>query len=118
VIAKNILHPTVVPFAAANYRLTDDLKHFRWKSNIYLTDAVGINPNTVSADFATGISWAYRALMVSALAHFGHEVSLTQGLTVGESFGPGFNGNLPTQTHWTTSFAICLSGRIPSLVGR
>ena len=118
VIAENVLHPTVVPFAAANYRLTDDLKHFRWKSNIYLTGAVGINPNTVTADFATGLSWSYRALMVSGLAHFGHEVKLTQGLTVGESLGPSFNGTLPTQTHWTTSFAIGLSVRIPSLVGR
>jgi hypothetical protein len=118
VITVNILHPTVVPFAAANYRLTDDLKRFRWKSNIYLTGAVGINPNTVTADFATGISWSYRALMVSGLAHFGHEVSLTQGLIVGESLGPSFNGTLPTQTHWTTSFAIGLSVRIPSLVGR
>lgn len=118
VISENIIHPTVVPFAAANYRLTDDLKHFRWKSNIYLTGAVGINPNTVTADFATGVSWSYRALMVSGLAHFGHEVSLTQGLTVGESLGPGFNGTLPTKTHWTTAFAIGLSVRIPALTGR
>jgi hypothetical protein len=105
------------PFAAANYRITNDLPT-RWKSNIYWTGAVGINPNTVTAHFATGFSVSWRALMVSALAHFGHDVSLTQGLTVGESLGPGFNGSLPTQTHWTTAFAIGLSVRIPSLVGR
>ena len=118
VIAQNVLHPTVVPFAAANYRLSNDLSWSRWKSNFYLTGAVGINPNTVSADFAVGPSFSWRALMVSALAHFGHEVSLAQGLTVGQSLGATFNGTLPTKTRWTTSFAIGLSVRVPSLVGR
>ncbi len=117
-IVDNVIHPTVVPFAAANYRLTHDLPWSRWKSNFYLTGAVGINPNTVSADFATGVSYAYRALMLSALCHFGHEVRLTQGLTVGESLGPTFNGSIPTKTFWTESFAIGVSIRIPSLIGR
>jgi hypothetical protein len=56
--------------------------------------------------------------MVSGFAHFGHYVSLTQGLTVGDTLGEGFNGTLPTQTHWATSFAIGLSARVPSRVGR
>lgn len=117
-ISQNVLHPTVVPFAAANYRLTDDLAWTRWKSNLYLTGGVGINPNTVSADFATGLSLSWRALMISGLAHFGHDVRLTQGLEVGQSLGPGFNGNLPTHTFWTTSFAVGVSIRVPSLTGR
>jgi hypothetical protein len=33
IIGQNVLHPTVVPFAAANYRITNDLPS-RWKSNI------------------------------------------------------------------------------------
>src|SRR3984957_9368682 len=78
VIAQNVLHPTVVPFAAGNFRLTNDLKFSRWKSNLYWTGAVGVNPNTVSADFGTGLSLSWRALMVSALAHFGHDTRLTQ----------------------------------------
>jgi hypothetical protein len=117
-IVQNVLHPTVVPFAAGNFRLTNDLPWGRWKSNFYWTGAVGINPNTVSADFATGLSFAWRALMVSALAHFGHAVELTQGLHVGESLGASFSGSLPTQTYWTTSFAVGVSVRIPSLTGR
>ena len=117
-VSQNLLYPTVVPFAAANYRLTNDLKWTRWKSNVYLTGAVGINPNTVSADFATGLSLSWRGLMVSALSHFGHDVKLTQGLTVGESLGPGFNGSLSTSTYWTTNFALGLSVRVPSITGR
>jgi hypothetical protein len=58
VIGQNIRHPTVARFAAANYRITNDLPT-RWKSNIYWTGAVGINPNTVTADFATGLSISY-----------------------------------------------------------
>ena len=118
VIARNVLHPTVVPFAAGNFRLTNDLKLSRWKSNLYWTGAIGVNPNSVSADFATGPSLSWRALMVSALAHFGHDTELTQGLTIGQSLGASFNGSLPTQTHWTTSFGLGVSVRIPTLTGR
>jgi hypothetical protein len=117
-ISQNVLHPTVVPFAAANYRLSNDLKWSRWKSAIYWTTAVGVNPNTVSADFATGPSISWRGLMVSALCHFGHDVRLTQGLTVGEDLGASFNGSLSTKTYWTESFAVGVSVRIPAITGR
>jgi hypothetical protein len=117
-VTQSILHPTVVPFAAANYRLTNDLKWTRWKSGIYWTGAVGINPNTVSADFGTGLSISYRALMLSALCHWGHDVRLTQGLKLNESLGAGFSGTLPTQTYWTPSFAFGVSVRVPALTGR
>jgi hypothetical protein len=117
-VAQNILRPTVAPFGAANYRLTNDLGWTRWKSDIYWTGAVGINPNTVSADFATGLSMSWRALMVSALCHFGHDVRLTQGLQNGQSLGPSFSGTLPTQNYWTTAFALGVSIRVPALTGR
>jgi hypothetical protein len=117
-VSQNLLRPTVVPFAAANYRLTDDLKWTRWKSALYLTGAVGINPNTTSADFAAGLSFSWRALMVGPLWHYGHDVSLTQGLHVGQSLGAGFSGNLSTQTSWTNSFAMGVAVRIPALTGR
>lgn len=114
-ISQNVLHPTVVPFAAGNYHLTNDLPG-RWKSNFYWTGAVGINPNTVTADYATGLSLSWRALMVSGLCHFGHDVRLTQVLTVGESLGAGFNGSISTQTFWTESF--CHRVEYPSPVSR
>jgi hypothetical protein len=117
-VQRNIIHPTVVPFAAGNYRLTNDLGWTRWKSNLYWTGAVGINPNTVTADFATGLSLSWRALMLSALAHFGHDVRLGPGFQVNQQLGAGFNGKLPTSTYWTTSFAIGVSVRVPSLTGR
>jgi len=117
-VAQNILRPTVVPFAAANYRLTNDLGWTRWKSDVYWTGAIGVNPNTVSADFATGLSMSWRALMLSALCHFGHDVRLTQGFHNGQSLGPTFNAKLPTQTYWTESFALGVSIRVPSLTGR
>lgn len=117
-IAQNVLHPTVVPFAAANYRISNDLGWTRWRSAIYLTGAVGVNPNTVSADFASGLSISWRSLMFSPLWHYGHDVRLTQGLYVGESLGASFKGSLATQTYWTSSFALGVSIRVPSLTGR
>jgi len=117
-ISQNILRPTVVPFAAANYRISNDLPWTRWRSAIYWTGAVGVNPNTVSADFASGLSISWRSLMFSPLWHLGHDVRLTQGLQVGESLGAGFKGSLATQTYWTSSFALGVSIRIPSLTGR
>jgi hypothetical protein len=116
-VAQNILRPTVVPFAAVNYRITNDL-NTRWKTNFYWTGTVGINPNTVSADFATGPSLSWRALMVSFLCHFGHDTKLTQGFVVGQNLGPTFSGMLPTKTYWTEAFAIGISVRVPALTGR
>lgn len=104
--------PTPVPFAAGNYRLTNDLGG-RWKQNFYLTGAVGINPNNTTAEFGTGVSYAWRALMVSALCHFGHDVRPTTA-----SLTSGSTSALPTTSHWTEAFAIGISVRVPSLTGR
>jgi len=104
--------PTPIPFAAGNYRLTDDLGG-RWKQNFYLTAAVGINPNNTTAEFGTGVSYAWRALMVSVLCHFGHDVQPTQA-----SLTSGSTSSLPTTSHWTEALAIGISVRVPSLTGR
>jgi hypothetical protein len=117
VVAQTILRPTVVPYAAGNYRLTNDLRWSKWKSNLYLTGAVGINPNTVSADFAAGMSLSWRSLMVSPLWHYGHDTRLV-GFTVGESLGAAFKSTLPTQSFWTSAFGIGIGIRIPPITGR
>lgn len=118
IVIQNILRPTVVPFAAGNYRITDDLSWTKWKSNLYLTGGIGINPNTVSADFAAGLSLSWRTLLFSALWHYGHGTRLTQGFYVNESLGPNFKSTLPTQNYWTNNFAIGISIRVPPLTGR
>jgi hypothetical protein len=116
-VIQTILRPTVVPYAAGNYRLTNDLGWSKWKSNLYLTGAVGINPNTVSADFAAGLSLSWRSLMISPLWHYGHDTRLV-GFTVGESLGAAFKSTLPTQTFWTSSYAVGIGIRIPPITGR
>jgi hypothetical protein len=118
-VSESILHPTVVPFAAANYRISDDLGRLRWRSAVYWTLAVGINPNTVSTDFATGPSISYRGLMFSALWHVGHDVRLTQGLYKNQILDPGYSGSATTQSYWRLDrIAIGISVRVPSLTGR
>jgi hypothetical protein len=117
-VKESILYPTVVPFAAANFRLSNDLGRPRWRSAWYWTFAAGINPNTVSADFASGPSISWRGLMFSALWHYGHDVRLTQGLYKGESLGASFTGTATTENYWKNSFAIGVAVRVPSLSGR
>jgi hypothetical protein len=117
-ITTSVLRPTVVPFAAANFRVSRDLDWSRWRMAWYATGAVGINPNTLSADFAAGPSLSFRGLVFSALWHYGHDVRLTQGLYVGESLGASSSGTVTTQNYWTNSFAIGVSIRTPPLTGR
>jgi hypothetical protein len=118
VVVINKARPTVVPFASANFRLISDLSWTRWRSAIYLTGGVGINPNTTTADFAAGPSISWRGLMVSPLWHYGHSVRLTQGFTVGESLGASFKGSVTTQTYWTSAWAVGISIRVPTITGR
>lgn len=117
IIKETAPRPTPLPFAAANYRLTDDLPG-RWKSNIYWTAAIGVNPNTTVAEYATGFSYSWRAIMISALCHFGHDTHLTQGFTTTTDLGAGFTGKIPTKLYWTEAFAFGVSVRVPSLTGR
>jgi hypothetical protein len=115
-VQQRILHPTVVPFAAANVRFWEP-GWGSWRTAFYWTFAVGVNPNTVTADGATGPSLSWRGLMFSALFHYGHDVRLN-GVYLGESLGTGFKGSLPTQTYWRPEVALGISVRVPSLAGR
>jgi hypothetical protein len=117
-VAENLLHPTIVPFAAVNYRLMDAFPKASWRSAVYWTFAVGVNPNTVSADFASGPSLSWRGLMFSALWHYGHDVRLTQGLYKGEPLGASYSGSATTETFWRSAVALGISVRVPSLTGR
>ena len=118
-VGASPLYPTVVPFAAANYRLTGDWKKPKWRMATYWTFAAGINPNTLTADFATGPSISWRGLMFSGLWHLGHDTRLTQGLYKGESLGTGYSGSATTGTYWRFDrVAIGISVRVPSLTGR
>ena len=118
-VSESLLHPTVVPFAAANFRISDDWKKPHWRTAFYWTFAVGINPNTVSTDFATGPSLSWRGLMFSALWHVGHDVRLTQGLYKNQILDPSFSASATTQNYWPLDrVAIGISVRVPSLTGR
>jgi hypothetical protein len=118
-VTQQVLRPLVIPFAAVNLRISNDWKRPTWRTNLYWTNAIGINPNTVTTDFATGLSISYRLLMFSGLWHIGHDTELTQGFKVGDSLGASFNGSVPTETFWRfDSFAFGVSIRTPSLTTR
>jgi hypothetical protein len=116
-IKESAPRPTPLPFAAANYRITNDFPT-RWKSNVYWTAAIGINPNTTVAEYATGFSFSWRTIMFSGLCHFGHDIHLTQGFTQTTDLGPSFTGTIPTKSYWTEAFAFGISVRVPAIAGR
>jgi hypothetical protein len=112
------IRPLVVPFAAVHVRIKDDFALFGRRSAFYWTALSGLNPNTITADFGTGFSLSWRALMFTPLAHFSHDVRLTLGFTVGEVLNSAFKGPLPTEKFWTTTFGFGISVRTSALVGR
>jgi hypothetical protein len=120
-VTESDVRPLVIPFGAINYRLSHDLRKPMWRENWYWSFAVGINPNTVTSDFATGPSWSYRGLMLSGFWHIGHDVRLipTSNVKVGDSLGASFSGSLPTQNYWRFDAAgIGISIRTAALTGR
>jgi hypothetical protein len=58
-IAEADRRPTIVPFAAGNWRLGPD---FKWidgrRGAAYFTTAVGIDPNTTTTEYAAGFSFS------------------------------------------------------------
>ena len=117
-VTQTMLYPTAIPFAAANYRLTDALSWTEWPSALYLTLGLGVNPATSTADIALGPTISWRGIMVSGLWHLGHDVELTPGLAVGDSLGAAFGGTATTKTVWKGAFGLGFSVRVPALVGR
>jgi hypothetical protein len=129
VITQTISRPTVVPFAAANWRLGRDFLVGRRRGAFYITAAIGLNPNNTSTEFGVGPSFSWRALMFSALYHEGRDLRLTQGEQVGSVWcnAPGTDptvsackGNPPspsTERYWTRAFAFGISVRVPSVFG-
>lgn len=129
VIQQTATRPTVVPFAAANWRVGPEFLFpgTNRRSAVYATAAIGLNPNTTTTEFAFGPSLSWRAIMFSGLYHMGRDLKLTQGETVGMVWcnsgaaktDPTACAGAPpapsTQRFWKGTFAIGISIRIPSV---
>jgi hypothetical protein len=123
VITQTAAAPTVVPFAAANWRLGPDFLIGRRRAAIYLTGAIGINPYSTSTEFGLGPTLSWRLLMFSAFYHLGRDLRLTQGEEVGMVWCNG-NPNAATkcsppapttERYWKGAFAVGISVRIPAV---
>jgi hypothetical protein len=130
VITQGISRPTVVPFAAANFRIgstwtyPDDRR-----GAFYFTAGVGINASSTSGEFGIGPSISWRSLMLTPMLHLGRDLRLTQGEFVGEVWcnQTAAHGNVPkcsgsppapsSERFWKPTFAVGLSVRVPSVFG-
>jgi hypothetical protein len=129
VIGETTSNPTVVPFVAANWRLTDEGLLFGYRTAGYFTLAVGANPSNSTTEFASGFSWALRGVMVSLLYHLGHDIKLTQGeqkaqiwcnATAAHDAVAKCGGSPPapsTEKFWKSFLAFGVSIRAPAVFG-
>ena len=130
VISQTIARPTVVLFAAGNWRLGHDfLLHDRRAAFYFTVPVVGVNVNNNAAEFGVGPSFSWRSIMFSAFYDWGHDTRLTQGEFVGEvwcnqstatSTIPKCSGMPPspsTEKYWRGAVAFGVSVRIPTVFG-
>ncbi len=122
--------PLVIPFASANYRISPE---YTWlggrRGAVYLTAGVALNPYDTQVEYAGGLSFSWRYLMISPLYHLGHATHLIDGETVGQTWcdyggtatatsSPPLCAGAPpapsTKMYWTGQFAIGISVRVPS----
>jgi hypothetical protein len=132
VLTQTKAYPTAVPFVALNYKLGHD---FTWlgdrRGAIYGTVLAGLNPNNSTTEFGAGFSVSWRLVMLSALLHVGHDISLTQGEYANEIWcnqtAASTDGTIAkclstppspsTQKFWKGTFALGLSVRAPTVFG-
>ena len=130
VISQTIARPTVILFAAGNWRLGHDFLLRDRRAAFYFTvPVVGVNVNNNAAEFGLGPSFSWRSIMFSALYDWGHDIRLTQGEFVGEvwcnqstatSTIPKCSGSPPspsTEKYWRGAVAFGVSVRVPSIFG-
>ena len=89
--------PTVVPFAAGKFSSHQRSEYLPLEIQPLLDRC-----RRCESEYRFGRlchrSIALARVHGSALAHFGHDTELTQGLTVGQSLGAGFNGSSDPDT--------------------
>jgi len=132
-IAETPIRPTVLPFVAANYRLGPNftVRNSR-RMALYATAGIGLNAYNGSAEYAGGISFGWRSIMLNILGHVGRELVLTQGEYVGEVWCNANPNAQPTDNppkcvstppapstkhSWTGAIAFGLSYRLPITFG-
>jgi hypothetical protein len=111
VLTETSTRPTVVPIAFGHYRLVEGTLSGR-RLALLLSGGIGVNPYSSTADFGTGLTFSYRNSMITPLLHFGRDLRLTNGLTVGAQLGPS-PPPPTTERYWVHKFGIAISYRLP-----
>ena len=111
VVTETSTRPTVVPIFFAHYRLVEASRSGR-RLALLLSGGIGINPYSATADFGAGLTFSYRNFMLTPLLHFGRDLRLTNGLTVGDELGSSPPA-LTTERYWVRKFGVAISYRLP-----
>jgi hypothetical protein len=108
-VTQTKLIPAIVPVGLVHYRLRESGSPYR--KAFLLTGGAGVNPGSASADFAGGVSFGWRNLVISALLHGTRELVLTEGYKVGTVLSSGTPAP-PTTRNWKPGAAIGITYRI------
>lgn len=104
--------PMIVPIVLVHYRLAEGVpSRLSQRFAVLLTGGIGVNPYSTTADLVGGATFAYRGLMISALAHRTRDLRLTNGLTVGAELGSA-PPTLSSERFWSTTFALGITYRV------
>ena len=119
-VTRSDTSPAVAaPELLVSYRISP-LSRFGWENkcpngcSFLLTGGIGANLTSKTADFDTGISFQIGGVLITPTVHFGRDVRLSNGVTVGQELGPSPPSPLPTENHWVRKFGIGLSYTLPT----
>ena len=86
--------------------------HYKFFEHVMASGGVGLNLGNTTAEFMVGPSFKFYGIIISPVAHFGRETTLSQGVKVGDRLGLD-PPDPPTTSKWTTRFALGFSYALP-----
>jgi hypothetical protein len=106
-VVDTVKRPAVIlPVVMVHYRMP-------FFPSLMASGGVGLNLGTTTAEFVAGPSIKVVGVVISALAHFGRESELTNGVTLGDRLGVN-PPDPPTSSHWVTRFGVAFSYALPT----
>jgi hypothetical protein len=108
----------MAPIALVSWRI-NSMSNFRWETrcpgncSFLVSGGVGANLTAKEADFDVGPSFEWAGVLFTPALHFGSDVRLANGLSVGQPLGSNPPSPLPTTTRWVRKGAIAVTYSIP-----
>jgi hypothetical protein len=101
----------VTPLIFLNYEILP-LSSANGRFGLHLSGGMGSNLTAKTADYAAGISFRYRDILLTPAVHIGRQNDLTNGVTVGQELGSSPPA-LPQSMHFVPKLGFSITYRVP-----